>query len=217
MKYVKNNTAKDYVFLGKTINVGEYYAIPDVDLVKWVSDSAVLAAVTSMVLIVAKDDTGTGDYSNMLEGLSFLQNSVPSSVTVSKLPQAEPFSTSIGHSFKGQGVSQLCLAGQMTQIKLVVDATYDLTGIELLNSALGDLVNMKIYDDANGTYSTFANAELNQFGINWFVKPDHFHKMLPYAARVNVGMVICIEYENKDIANDRMIYMNLDLHKVMAV
>ena len=126
----------------------------------------------------------------------------------------EAFATKAGHSFKGTGVEQNCTANGETNIDLAVDDTYDLSGIEILGARLGDEVQLKVLDTATGTYSGIPDYMLDQFGINWKIRPD-FVKQMPYTARVMNGMVLRVVYNNKDTA-DRMIYVNYDLHKVVT-
>jgi len=215
MKYLKNNTELNYTFFSNEILAGEYFAIPDVDLIKWTSSSAIMSAVTSLILVVARDDSGTTDYTVMLEGLNYLRNEVPTTVSVSALPQSPPFAESSHHTFKGTGYKQNCPQSATTNIDFTVDQSYDLTGIEILNGRLGDEVNMKVLDTATGTYSSVANYVLSQFGVNWNITPDRFSKVLSYSARLQVGMIVRFEYINNDIS-DRMIYANLDLHEIKA-
>jgi len=142
-------------------------------------------------------------------------NYKPQANTVSpETNENDAFASKQGHSFRGMGFSGNALKNASTVIALTVDNTYDLSGVEILNGALGDKVQMKVVDDALGTYSTIPNYVLDQFGINWNIRPN-FVKDLPYTARVYLGMKVEFHYTNSDILNDRMIYINLDLHRVV--
>lgn len=125
------------------------------------------------------------------------------------------FASKVGHSFKGRGLKALCLAGVETEILYIVPdgTTFDMDGIEVLNGAYGDEIHMKIIDN-EGVYSGTVGFQLDEFGINWNAKPEMIKK-LPYNATLLQKMKIVIAYKNNGV-NDREIYVNLDLHAVVA-
>ena len=125
-----------------------------------------------------------------------------------------PFGTAENHSFKGRGISGNAVKNTTTNIDWTVPVgeTYELNGVEIYNGVLGDKIQMKVMDDALGTYSGFPNAQLDEFGIDWNMHPDMFNDM-PYSATVMPGMIVRFVYENNDVNNDRTIYINMHLHK----
>lgn len=131
-----------------------------------------------------------------------------------------PLAENYGHIFDGNGFSANCIAGQTTDIEFVVLVESDMSGIEVLNADVGDIVDMKVKDNANGNYSLAStgtavpNMVLRQFGTNWYVRPSVFVKQLPYAARVMPTMVISFAFKNNG-AIDKEIYINLDLHQII--
>ena len=125
-----------------------------------------------------------------------------------------PFASKVGHSFKGRGLKENCPAGQETEISFVVPdgETYDMDGIEVLNGAYGDEIQMKVIDN-EGAYTGQVGFVLDQFGINWNAKPEMI-KSLPYNATVLQKMKIALIYKNNG-TEAREVYVNLDLHKVV--
>jgi len=128
----------------------------------------------------------------------------------------KPFGSKGAHTFKGTGVKKDCPANATTNIDLVIPdgMNYDLSGIEILNGALDDMVQLKVLDH-EGVYTTVVDFELDQFGINWNAKAEMI-KQLPYVARVMQKMKLRVEYVNNG-TEARKIYVNYDLHKVATV
>ena len=125
------------------------------------------------------------------------------------------FANKKGHSFKGRGLKENCPAGQETEIYFVIPdgEIYDMDGIEVLNGAFGDTIQMKVMDN-EGAYTGQVGFVLDQFGINWNAKPDMV-KQLPYNATVLQKMKVALFYKNN--GNEaREVYVNLDLHKVVS-
>lgn len=214
--YIKNTDTVQHKWAGQYVQPDEYYEIEDVELNTWQNSSQLLADIGTSIAIVAKDDDGEEDIIDVSEAINYLLGNVTTEVTVTgNTAQGQPFATSVGHTFKGKGFKGNCINGEATMVSYQIDSyQYDMTGIEILNGALGDEVHMKILDDASGTYSTIPNYQLDEFGITWNVRPAIFVKDLPYSARVMPGMVIAFDYTNNSGA-DRMIYINLDLHRIV--
>ncbi len=130
--------------------------------------------------------------------------------------ELEPFASKEGHTFDGQGLSGNAAKGTITNIEFTITKTCDLSGIMLMNGSMMDTVDMQILDDAAGTYSGTANALLNQFATNWCVCTAVLIKNLAYSARLESGMRVNFAYNNTNENDDRMIYINLDLHEIIA-
>lgn len=178
----------------------------------------ILIAFNDRLTYICQLDIADTDYADWNTNYKALANTkILSNINIEQqTAQAKPFATSVGHSFKGKGFKQNCLKNATTTASEQVFDIYDMTGVEILNGKLGDEIHMKILDDANGTYSGFPNAQLDEFGITWNIRPDVFVKNLPYSARVYPGMLVTFDYTNNDTA-DRIIYFNLDLHKVVTI
>jgi hypothetical protein len=126
----------------------------------------------------------------------------------------DPFASKAGHLFDGQGFHGTAVKNTSSEISHTITAVSDMSGVEILNGVVGDQIQMQVRDDASGTYSGTPNAVLDQFGTNWNIRPN-FVKLMPYTARVYPNMKVVFIYENNDVNNDREIYINLDLHKVV--
>jgi len=81
------------------------------------------------------------------------------------------------------------------------DLTYTATfawvkfiGLELVGSEALDTGELRVYDDAAGTYSGVPNALLNQFGYTMNFPKDFYSRSSPFDADLYVGMVMKITY-----------------------
>jgi len=209
-KYIHNISGVEKTYEGTPIANGSFYQIPLTMEASYASNDTILLDITSGDIVMSKDGS-TDITSGTSYQIDFLKSLLQSEVKIQELPA---FGSKTGHSFKGRGIEKNCIKNSETDIEWVVDDTYDLSGVEILNGALGDHVQLMVVDDNLGTYSTVPDYILDQFGIDWKIRPDVFIKDLPYTARLMTGMILRFRYLNKDITNDRMIYVNLDLHKV---
>ena len=135
-----------------------------------------------------------------------------------------PFASKGKNHFRGKGTRTNCLKNTVTNVDFHIPpsstngmATFRYNGIELLNGAFGDDVDLLIIDSAAGTFSGYPSdppiVPLDQFGDNWNVKPDMV-KILPYEATLYTSMIIRVAYKNNG-NEDRLIGVNHDLHLVL--
>lgn len=131
----------------------------------------------------------------------------------------KPLSSRDNHTFDGQGFMKNCITALVCTISYTIINEADMSGVEILGAEIGDKVQMQVVDTPTGAYSlaltgtAVPNAVLNQYGTNWYVRPNVFLKVIPYGARVMPGMVITFLYQNNGVTKN--IYINLDLHKII--
>jgi hypothetical protein len=75
-KYVKNIDIINHTYQGQVIEPSDYYLIPSTDELKWMNDSNLLTDIGSSNALMAKDDSGTEDITDINEGINFLKNIV---------------------------------------------------------------------------------------------------------------------------------------------
>lgn len=125
----------------------------------------------------------------------------------------EPFATKDNYHFRAHGIKASVAANTVTNIDFTVPYSHArFNGINILWGDDGDTANLKVIDDANGTYSTIPGYTLDQFGFNWNIETAGTKEVLPYYADVYGNMIIRVEYNNstneaKDIA------INIYLHE----
>lgn len=86
---------------------------------------------------------------------------------------------------------------------------------ELVNTAVGDTVDFKVYDTPTGTLSTVPNLMLNQFGFG-VEMPDNFYEdYSEYDADLIKDMKVEVTYYNNS-GSARTVGVNFTLHEVVA-
>lgn len=68
--------------------------------------------------------------------------------------------------------------------------------LEIVNGQMGDYVSLYILDTATGTFSTYPNAPLNQFGFNTNIAADFYQQKSEFDADLYVGLQIKIIYHS---------------------
>mgnify|MGYP001571210172 FL=1 len=82
MIYIKNISGGALTIRGNSINNGAYYLIPLVEVDDWASDANVFTLISDGDAQIAKDDSGTGDISELTEQWEYLTRIVPEVVDV---------------------------------------------------------------------------------------------------------------------------------------
>lgn len=80
---------------------------------------------------------------------------------------------------------------------LVYTATFPwvkFSALECIGGEIGDYGELRVYDNASGTYSGVANALLNQFGYTLNIAKDFYKRESPFDADLYIGMVLKITY-----------------------
>lgn len=80
-KWIKNADTETHVWCGQEISASSYYEIPVLEYLKWANDSTLLLAVADGIAVVAKDDSGTTDFSDINEAINYLKDGIPKEVT----------------------------------------------------------------------------------------------------------------------------------------
>jgi len=84
IKYIKNIDTITHTYSGQQILAGAYYEIQSVDEVNLANDSSLLSDIGAAKAIMAKDDSGTTDITDINESINFLKNNIPTEVTTQK-------------------------------------------------------------------------------------------------------------------------------------
>lgn len=206
-KWVKNTKQTTDTWCGMQVQAGVYYQLEYLEYTKWANNSKVLTDIGSGDLIVAKDDSGNTDYSDVSEAINFLKDLDVKTV------KTEAFANKGQLFFRGQGVSQTITANSTANIIFTIPyPKTKLNGVEILYGAKGDTCNFKVLDSTTGSYTTVPNYLLNQFGYNWNVEEGSQKELLPYDADVFYGMQLVVEYTNNDNI-DKLIGINFYIHE----
>jgi hypothetical protein len=72
--YIKNNDTVTHVWVGRTVNPGEYRLIEDSQKERWANNGPLLKDVANSVAVVATTNTGSGDLLDINEGINALKD-----------------------------------------------------------------------------------------------------------------------------------------------
>ncbi len=73
-KYIKNTTGSTVTYLGQDIAASAYYQIQSAEEIAWSNLSVLLTDIGSGDAVVAKDDDGTKDISDVNDGVNYLKD-----------------------------------------------------------------------------------------------------------------------------------------------
>ena len=128
------------------------------------------------------------------------------------ITKSDAFASKSNYNFRGTGTACTINASSSKDCEYIL--TYGhvkFNGLEIINGAIGDKADLVILDTSTGTYSSVANAILNQFGFAWNMKND-VKETLPYTSDLYTGMRIVVRYTNNS-GSARTIYINYYLHE----
>lgn len=74
VKYIKNTDTVNNTWHGKEFTPGEYHLIPEVSEISWANNSVLLTAIGNGIAVVAKDDTGNADITDVNLAINYLKN-----------------------------------------------------------------------------------------------------------------------------------------------
>jgi hypothetical protein len=111
-------------------------------------------------------------------------------------------------------------SGEVTNTPTNIDFTVPfarckVTGLQILNGAIGDKATFQVLDTANGTISGYPNVVLNTFGTDVYIVPNIAEYPSKYDADLIGGMKLRLVY-TAAIQTPKNIYVNFDLHEVVA-
>lgn len=84
-------------------------------------------------------------------------------------------------------------------------------GVEVVNGEVGDTVDFTVHDDASGTYSGYANLQLNQFGFDVNIASGYYKRLCNYDADIYQNMVLKSTYQSQSA---KTVYINYIIHEV---
>lgn len=85
--------------------------------------------------------------------------------------------------------------------------------IQFFNCQVGDYVDLEVYDDALGTYSTVANYKLNQFGFTANLSDAFYSHKSEFDADIYYGIIIRMTYHS---ISDKTVGINFVMNEVKS-
>lgn len=89
-----------------------------------------------------------------------------------------------------------------------------ITGLEIINTEIGDNATFQIIDTSTGTISGVANAVLNEFGTNVALSKNLYKYVSQYDADLIQDMKLRIVYDSFSMLTFKTVYINYFLHEV---
>jgi len=86
-------------------------------------------------------------------------------------------------------------------------------GIECIGGEILDTAELRVYDNALGTYSGVPDALLNQFGYTLNMAKDYYARTSPFDADLYQGMILKITYVS---VSDKRVGMNIIMNEVKS-
>lgn len=211
-KYIKNASGIPQTWLGQLIANGAYYHIQPQEEVSWANDSEIMTAIGSGDAVVAKSDDGTTDISDVNTAIDYIKGNLPTEVDVKHQP-AFADKTIDGKSLfnRTHGLTYSLTTGTNSQKFTVTYPHAKFNGLEIVGAEVGDTASLKVLDSSTGSYTSFPDFELNQFGWDVAIAPGFYKRLSDYDADLFIGMQVEIVY---DSVSDKDIYVNYLLHEV---
>jgi len=114
---------------------------------------------------------------------------------------------------RNTGIQQDLTAGSNTISYTINYPWVKIIGIEAIGTEALDTAELRVYDNASGTYSGVPNAILNQFGFTLNMAKDFYSRASQFDADLYQGMILKITYVS---ISDKRVGMNIIMNEVKS-
>lgn len=234
MAWIKNDSGSDKTWVGQLVENNTYYNIQSTEEVSWANDSTLLADIGSGDAIVAKDDSGSNDITDVNDAINYLKGLLPSSVELSKPANLSGVKEANGMRARLIGIiNQTVTKNTTTNLDWLcpqlqynsVDKPSYFDGIEYYakDAEVGDKATFQVVDkDGFGvTAGWYTQAQFDamgnlyvveEFGKDWAMMPNDKHHLSLYKASIIPGLYIRLKYTSTGTTNDIDLVVNLFRH-----
>ena len=234
-KWIKNDTVSQVTYLNQDIAAGAYYQLkPGQEEINWSNLSTLLTDIGNGDAIVAKDDSGNTDFTDVNEAINYLKGNLPTDVKAEMKGIKDP--AGLRARLKGifcstitAGNTKDCdwLCEQLTYNSVNKESFFD--GIQYFakDGEIGDTSKFQVVDKGDpgagsvgvtlgwydqATFDAMGNEYIvEQFGDNWYMMPDKESNLLLYKAKIIPGLYIRVKYTSTG-TNDVKLVCNLFRH-----
>jgi hypothetical protein len=231
--YIKNPHSTDTKnYQGQDILAGEYFEIPATRLPAWQTDSMLLIDIANGSAIVAKDDTGSTDISDVNEAIDLLKGNQIRKVQNLAINDPNGKRARLVGTHKGTAAvstsTPVDWAIPQLQFPYGTNVTSIFDGVQYYarDAHHGDTITFQVVDkDGTGVtlglysqavYDAFKDAQgvfvVEQFGDPWHVAPNSLEDIILYKAILVPGLHIRVIYTNVDANNTVDFFVNLFRH-----
>jgi hypothetical protein len=179
-------------------------------------DLTLIGDLASSAVRMSSD--GVTDYStNGSQNIDFLKGLV-NSVSISSVPPFGAKSAVINGVLKKFYARNTGIQVDVTTGSNVINYTMSyawvkIIGIECIGCEALDTAELKVYDNASGTYSGVPNALLNQFGYALNMASGFYSRTSPFDADLYAGMILQITYGS---ISDKTVGFNIIMNEVKS-
>jgi hypothetical protein len=193
-------------------NADDTYEIPTLIVPQWASDEQVIQNIASGNIVLSLNDE---DIQNVNKAIDILKDNLTQQVK--NISQA--FSDKVLINGKKiftriMGI-EASVGSSSENIDYVIPFNeVKITGIEIINSDIGDKVSLQVLDTPTGTLSGVPNMLLNEFGTSVNLSKDFYKYSSCYDADLIKDMKIRLVYDAVDSLLPKTIYINFYLHEI---
>jgi hypothetical protein len=219
-KWIKNNSGINKTYEGQLITNQSYYEIQSNEELSWANNSTLLTDIGSGDAVVAKDDSGTTDITDVAEAINHLKDENP--LKIDKNTPVHTFALAEGHTLRARLIgiyNQSITKNTTTDLDWAIPHTpyigvnkqSYMDGIEyhVKDAEIGDTMKFQVIDKDGLVYP--AGTVLDEFGTDWAVMPNQ-NTIRLYKAKLIVGMYIRVKYTSTGTINDPHVLVNLFRH-----
>jgi len=214
-RYIHNKSVDQKTYSGIVIDPGSFYQIPDNLIFEFTTSDQLLSDIANGISAISSN--GTSDISGISQQIDFLKNGFvePRNSDGTAIHSTNAFSSkTVGTKklYKRVMGSQHSL--NVGSNNIIIPITYNwakITGIEIINSEIGDSVSFMVLDTPAGSYSGVPDLQLNQFGFSVALPKDYYHSSSEYDADLYLAMQIKIVLSS---ISSKTVGINLILNEV---
>ncbi len=236
-KWIKNADILTHTYEGQEIAAGTYHEILQNEWTSWSNNSDLLTDISTGIVIVAKDDSGSNDISDINEAINYLKGLLPSEVSITNVISSSGIKESSGMRARLVGIAhQTVPKNALTNIDWLI-SQLNISGVNkksyfdgiqyfVKDGQTGDHCKFQVIDkDGSGVtaglypqivYDTYkdGNNELlvEEFGDNFFLVPDVLEDILLYKARLYPNLYIRVVFTSTSTTVDPIVVFNLYRH-----
>ena len=230
-KYIKNISGSLKTYLGKDIADTEYRIIDANFEISWANDNTLLADIASGDVLVAKDDSGSNDITDINYAINYLKGNLPTIVVNAAIsdPQGKRARLVGTHSATAAADGDTSSDWLIPQLQFPtgtnVDSIFDGIQYYAKDAHMGDSICFSIIDkDGTGvtlgfytqaiydTYNVGGVMEIEKFGKTFYVAPNTLEDIILYKAKLYPGLYVRATYHNTHATETVEFFCNLFRH-----
>jgi hypothetical protein len=238
-KWIKNNSGVTKTYVGQQIADQTYYEIQFHEETAWSHHSPLITDISNGDAVVARDDSGTTDITDISEAIDHLRDENP--IQIDSATPVHQFALTEADNLRARLVgiiNQTVTKNQTSDLDWAVPQTaYSgqnkqgyMDGIEYYakDAEVGDKMSFQVIDkDGVGvllgwydqaTFDAMGNLYVvDEFGKDWAVIPNDHTTIRLYKAKLVPGLYIRVKYTSIGTVNDVYIICNLFRHMDTSV